>query len=88
MHYAKWKKPDLIGYLLLWFHYMTHEWKTDQWLPGAQVGEKDWLHQGELEEFVEGDIGTVTYLDCDDGSTTICQSSQNCILKTSELDFM
>lgn len=58
----------------------NYRFKTVQWLPAAQAGEKDWLHQGELEGSGGGGIETVTYLDCD-GYTTICQKSQNCILK-------
>lgn len=50
MHYAKWKKPDSIGYLLYDSMYTTvwkeqkkkntYKWQRNQWLPGAMFGEE------------------------------------------------
>lgn len=56
-------------------------------MPGAQAGEKDWLHQGELEGSGGGGIETVTYLD-GDGYKTIWAKVTELYTKKSELDFM
>lgn len=61
--------------------------KTVQWLPGAQAGEKDWLHKGELECSGGGGIETVTYLDCV-GYTTNLPKVTELYTKKSELDFI
>ena len=51
MHYAKWKKPDSKGYLLLDSIYVTfwkrqnYEIETDA-LPEAGVGGRSWLQRG------------------------------------------